>query len=147
METVNTDKIQGRFKKGQSGNPAGKPKGARHKTTLAVQALLDGEAEIITRKAIELAAGGDITAIRLCLERIAPAQKDSSVQIDIPAIASVGDSSRALAVIIEAVSHGEITPSEGDALAGLIEKCRKLMETELLETRIAALEGKAYHVT
>jgi len=33
-----------RWRKGQSGNPSGKPRGARHKATLAAQALLDGEA-------------------------------------------------------------------------------------------------------
>jgi hypothetical protein len=33
-----------RFQKGQSGNPAGKPKGARHKTTLMAERLTPGEA-------------------------------------------------------------------------------------------------------
>src|SRR5215204_4346329 len=56
----------GRFK---PGNP-GRPKGARHKTTLAIEALLDGEAEALTRKAIELAKAGDLVALRLCLDRI-----------------------------------------------------------------------------
>jgi hypothetical protein len=51
----------------QPGNP-GRPKGARHKTTLAIETLLEGEAETLTRKAIEMAKGGDITALRLCLE-------------------------------------------------------------------------------
>jgi hypothetical protein len=44
-----TDTKQGaRFLKGQSGNPSGRPRGARNKTTLAVEALLDGEAEALT---------------------------------------------------------------------------------------------------
>ena len=42
------------FAKGESGNPAGKPKGARHRVTLATETLLDGEAEGLTRKAIEM---------------------------------------------------------------------------------------------
>ena len=45
----------------QPGNP-GRPKGARHKTTLAIETLLEGEAETLTRKAIEMAKGGDMTA-------------------------------------------------------------------------------------
>jgi hypothetical protein len=57
------------FKKGRSGNPAGKPKGARHRATVAAEALLDGEAEGLTRKAIEMALAGDGTALRLCLDR------------------------------------------------------------------------------
>src|SRR5689334_3084270 len=60
----------GRFSKGQSGNPRGKPKGARHRSTLAAEALLDGEAEALTRKAIEMALAGESTALRLCLNRI-----------------------------------------------------------------------------
>ena len=56
------------------GNP-GKPKGARHKATLAVDALLDGEADAITRKAIEMAKAGDSIALRLCLDRIAPSAR------------------------------------------------------------------------
>ena len=69
--TANSEpKQRGGFQPGQSGNPAGKPKGARNKTTLAVEALLDGEAEALTRKAIERALEGDSVALRLCLERI-----------------------------------------------------------------------------
>jgi hypothetical protein len=61
-----TDTKQGaRFRKGQSGNPSGRPPGARNKTTLAAEALLDGEAEALTRKAIERALEGDTTALRL----------------------------------------------------------------------------------
>jgi hypothetical protein len=60
------------FKKGVSGNPAGKPPGSRNRTTLAVQALLDGEAERLTRKCVELALQGDSTALRLCMERLVP---------------------------------------------------------------------------
>jgi Family of unknown function (DUF5681) len=49
------------FEPGKSGNPAGKLKGTRNKTTMAVEALLDGEAETLTRKAIELAKAGELT--------------------------------------------------------------------------------------
>jgi hypothetical protein len=61
-----------RFKRGQSGNPSGRPKGARRRTTVAIEALLEGEGEALTRKAIELAKGGDMQALRLCMDRLAP---------------------------------------------------------------------------
>jgi hypothetical protein len=64
------------FKPGKSGNPSGKPKGARNKTTVAMEKLLDDDAATITSKAIELAKNGDLTALRLCLERIIPPRKD-----------------------------------------------------------------------
>ena len=52
------------------GNPAGKPKGVRNRATLAAEALLDGEAEALTRKAVEMALAGDVMALKLCLERL-----------------------------------------------------------------------------
>ena len=48
---------------------SGKPRGARHRVTQAMQALLDGEGEALTRKAIEMALSGDGLALRLCLDR------------------------------------------------------------------------------
>ena len=65
-ETTGAKQSPTRFQPGQSGNPKGRPPGSRNKTTMAVEGLLDGDAEAITRKAIEKAKGGDATMIRLC---------------------------------------------------------------------------------
>lgn len=138
--TENSGQIQGKFQKGQSGNPAGKPKGARHKTTLAVQALLDGEAENITRKAIEAAMAGDITAIRLVLERILPARKDSPITLELPAISNSSNVVELMQAVLDAVSNGEITPLEANALAGVVEQWRKTYESKELADRLALLE-------
>ena len=129
------------FEKGQSGNPTGRPKGARHKTTLAVQALLDGEAETLTRKAVELALAGDITALRLCLERIAPARKDSPVSIELPEIASTLDATETMAAVLGAVANGDITPSEGGEIAKLVDSYVKTIAAHEFEARLSALEG------
>src|SRR5260370_41564430 len=40
------------FEKGQSGNPAGRPPGVGKRATQAMQLLLDGEAQALTRKAV-----------------------------------------------------------------------------------------------
>ena len=74
----------GRFRPGQSGNPSGKPKGARNRLTLACEALLEGEGEALTRKAIELALDGDTVALRLCLDRICPPAKERPISIELP---------------------------------------------------------------
>ena len=136
MKTTNTGEIQGRFKKGQSGNPAGKPKGARHKTTIAVQALMDGEGEEITRKAIELAKGGDITAIRLCLDRLMPPSRQRAVSIDLKTITTAEDAAAAMAAIIDAASIGDLTTSEAQALAGLVEQQHKINADALREKKM-----------
>src|SRR5512144_1579141 len=95
--------------KGVSGNPKGRPKGARHKATRAAQALLDGEAQGLTRKAIELALGGDTVALRLCLERLIPACKERPLSFAFPEIKGAADLPAALARVLEAVAGGEIT--------------------------------------
>jgi hypothetical protein len=55
---MQTKKARGRpFEPGQSGNPSGRPKGARNKATVVIEALLEDEAEALIRKVIELALG------------------------------------------------------------------------------------------
>ncbi|WP_417733908.1 DUF5681 domain-containing protein [Roseovarius sp.] len=122
------------------GNP-GRPKGARHKATRAIEKLLDGEAEGLTRKAVEMALGGDTTALRLCLERIAPARRDSPVNFDLPPMKSAQDATGAAQAVLRAVSEGQLTPLEGASIMALVEAYRKTLETTELENRIAALEA------
>jgi len=129
-----------KFKTGQSGNPGGRPKGALNKTTLATQALLDGEAEALTRKAVELAKDGNPVALRLCLERLLPPRKDRHVNFTLPRIEGAHDLVKALGAILEAVARGEITPGEGQTLTAMLDGYRKGLETADLETRVAALE-------
>jgi len=129
-----------RFKKGQSGNPSGRPIGARNKTTLAVEALLEGEAENLTRAAINKALDGDTTALRLCLERICPVLKDRPVMLAIPSTDTAAGVVQTMNVIIAAVATGDLTPGEGQVLGSLVESQRRAIETENLERRVAALE-------
>ena len=131
------------FRKGQSGNPAGKPRGARNRTTTAVEALLDGEGEAITRKVIELAKAGDTTALRLCLERIAPVRKGRPVTFPLPAIETTGDVLKAIGAVATAMSTGALTPEEALTVAGVIELRRKAIETHEWNERLAALEAQA----
>lgn len=94
------------WKPGQSGNPEGRPKGARNKATLAAEALLDGEAETLTRKAVELALKGDTTALRLCLERILPPRRGRPITFTLPQVTNTGDLRAAALAILGAVSKG-----------------------------------------
>ncbi|MGK7753195.1 DUF5681 domain-containing protein [Roseovarius sp. C03] len=122
------------------GNP-GKPKGSRHRATQAVQELLDADGEALTRKAVELALDGDTTALRLCMERIAPARKDTPVNFDLPPMKTAQDASQAAQAVLKAVSEGQLTPLEGASVMALVEGYRKALETTELEQRIAALEA------
>jgi Family of unknown function (DUF5681) len=130
-----------KFEPGQSGNPAGKPRGARNKTTVAMEALLDGEAEIITKKAIELAKAGDGLALRLCIERIFPPRKDRPVEFDLPELKTASDAVAAHGAIVAAVSKGELTPSEASDIGQLVGNFARAFEISELEERIRRLEA------
>ena len=129
-----------KFKTGQSGNPGGRPKGALNKVTLATQALLDGEAEALTRRVVELAKDGNSMALRLCLERLLPPRKDRPINFDLPPLEGAQDLPRALKAILDAVAQGEITPGEGQTLTAMLDSYRKGLETTDLEARLTVLE-------
>ncbi|WP_292530432.1 DUF5681 domain-containing protein [Methylocystis sp.] len=133
---------RGRFPPGVSGNPAGRPKGARHRATLAVEALLEGEAEALSRKAIEMALAGDGVALRLCLERLLPARRDRPVSFDLPKIETAADATKATGAILSAVASGEVTPVEAESVSKIVEAHLKALEASEFEARLSALESK-----
>ncbi len=128
------------------GYPRGRPRGSRHTVSLAIENLLEGEAEALTRKAIQLALDGDLIALRLCLERLCSPVKQRPVRIEIPTVKSASEAVGAMTAVLESVSTGEITTGEGQALADMIERFRRVLETEELERRIGALEDKRENV-
>ena len=128
------------FKPGQSGNPAGKPKGTRNATTLALEALLDGQASALTQKAINLALAGDMAALRLCLDRILPPRKDSPVAFDLPEMRTLNDAVPAMGAIVKAVGQGDLTPTEAGELTKMVQAFAKIIETAELEERVRILE-------
>jgi hypothetical protein len=130
----------GRWKKGVSGNPAGRPTGTRNKSTMFLESLLQDQSEALVHKAVELALEGDTTALRLCLERICPPRKDRPIEFELPDMKDTEKVAMAPAAILEAVAHGQITPSEAVALAEIVQLQSKLLETADLARRVAELE-------
>jgi Family of unknown function (DUF5681) len=130
------------FPKGQSGNPNGRPVGARNQATLAAEALLDGEAEKLTRKAVVLALRGNVACLRLCLDRILAPRRERSAQFPFPALNSVVDASQAMAGIAGAVGRGELTPVEAAQLSHIVETYVRVIETTEIERRLQVLEER-----
>ena len=128
------------FQKGQSGNPNGRPVGARNKTTLAIEALLGGEAEALTRKVIELAKEGDIQAIRICMDRLCPPRKDRHVDFPLPALNEARDAVAAASAIVSAVASGDLTPSEAGELSRVVSAYARTLEAADFEERLRKLE-------
>jgi hypothetical protein len=102
--------------------------------------LLDGEAEELTRLCIEKAKGGDMVALRLCLERILPARKDRPVTVDLPKVTAASDLIAATAALTQAVASGDLTPSEGADISRMVTSTARAIEVVELEDRIRKLE-------
>ena len=133
-------KQAGRFARGQSGNPGGRPKGSRNITTLALETLLDGQATALTQKAIDLALTGDLAALRICLDRILPPRKDRPLTFDFPAITNAAEAAATMSAILAAVASGEITPTEASEIGKLVDSYVRAVEATELAARIERLE-------
>ena len=119
----------------------GRPKGSRNKATIAIESLLQGQAEALTQTAITRALGGDSVALRLCMERIAPVPKDQPVSFSLPKMKNVLDASEAAGLVLTAVSEGELTPIEASRVMGLVDSYRRTLELTEIEERLQALEN------
>lgn len=129
------------WKKGESGNPTGKPAGARNKATIMVQAIMERGAQEITDAVVTAAKGGDLSAARLVLERLLPPARERPIFLELPSTDTAEGVAQAQDAILQAVAAGELLPGEAATLAGVVEARRKAVETLELEQRIAALEG------
>ena len=119
----------------------GRPKGSRNKATIAIESLLHGQAEALTQIAVEKALEGDSVALRLCMERIAPAPKDQPVSFSLPKMHNAMDASEASVSVLTAVSNGDLTPIEATRVMSLIDSYRRTLELTEIEQRLQSLEA------
>src|SRR6516225_7306801 len=130
------------FEKGRSGNPAGRPRGSRNRSTLAAQLLLQGEAEALTRKAVELALGGDPTALRLCLDRLIAPHRERLVPLALPPMRKPADLAAAMESIAAAVARGVLAPAEAAELAKVVGTFANSIEMRDFDARLRELEAQ-----
>jgi hypothetical protein len=139
-------RVRGRpFEKGRSGNPVGRRIGCRNKTTIAAAALLAGEAEALTRKAVELALVGDPTALRLCIERVLPQCRERTVKFALPPIESAADIAPAMKAVTSALAGGLITPGEAATIAAVVDTFVRAIETSDFERRLQLVEADHFN--
>jgi hypothetical protein len=110
---INGRNTDGKF----SDRNGGRPKGSRNKATIAIESLLERQAEALTQTAISKALDGDSIALRLCLDRIAPPMKDKPVVFTLPQMQDAMDASKAAGSVLTAVSEGALTPIEGKCIS------------------------------
>jgi hypothetical protein len=130
------------FPRGVSGNPLGKPRGARHRITLLAEQIMQDDAEDVVRAVLTAAKAGDMVAARLILDRILPARRGRPIVFALPPVRTAADLPRALANIAAAVATGKLTPEEGQAVAAVLEVQRRGIELADHERRLEALEAR-----
>jgi multidrug efflux pump subunit AcrA (membrane-fusion protein) len=142
MSAQRKNAVKTRGKPFERGNP-GRPLGARHRVTRAVEALLEGQHEALTKKAIDKALEGDSVALRLCLDRLCPPRRDAPISIQLPPVRTAADAVEASAAVLAAVAAGEVTPDEGGRIMALLVSHKSIVEVGDLEARVVALEERA----
>lgn len=138
----NSKRVRGRpFEKGRSGNPAGRPRGSTNRATRSAAVMLDGEVEVLIRKAVALGLEGDVKALRLCLERIIAPRRERPLHLDLPPIQDAADAAAAMGIITSAVAEGRIAPGEAVEVGKLIEIFLRAIEATDFDRRLSLLEA------
>jgi hypothetical protein len=126
---------EGRWRKGVSGNPAGRPRGARNQATRMAEALLDAASAMLTNKAIEAAMDGDAVALRFCLARSLAPRRFAPLDLALPPFDTQQDLSLAMAAVGKATAEGEIGSEQALHLACLIDAARHAIQARDAEFR------------
>jgi hypothetical protein len=130
------------FQQGESGNPAGRPRGARNRRSLAAESMFDRDGPEIIRQLIDLAKEGDIAAIRLCVDRICPRPRDRPVSFELPHVSTAADTIAAMGAIMEAIGDGDLSPHEAAELTKVVTGLSHAIVTAELEQRLRGVEEK-----
>jgi hypothetical protein len=130
-----------KFQPGRSGNPAGKVRGTKHRVTILAERLMADDAQDVVRTVIAAAKGGDMSACKLVLDRIAPIRRGAPIKFTLPELATASDLPAAIAIITKQVANGTLSLEEGSMVAGMLEARRKALETAELGERIARIEA------
>jgi Family of unknown function (DUF5681) len=135
-------KLEMKFEKGESGNPNGRPLGARNKRTIAAEKLFEDKAEDLAKVAVGLAEDGHAMALRLCLERVCAPKKSRPVQFELPALKTAADAVTAVGTVAEALAAGDLSAAEAADLAKFVQGFAHTLTTADLAQRVARLEEK-----
>jgi Family of unknown function (DUF5681) len=126
-----------KFKPGQSGNPAGKPKGAKDRRT-ELRALLAPHAHELIDKVVALAKSGDTTALRILIDRLIPPIKARDEAVTVADLdGSVVNQGM---TVLKALAAGEITPEQAATMISVVATQARITEVGELERRIESLE-------
>ncbi|BCG63899.1 MAG: hypothetical protein methR_P1645 [Methyloprofundus sp.] len=121
------------FKKGQSGNPSGRPK----KDMANLKPLLAKHGESVLQKVIDAALGGDLTACKLVLDRLYPAIKPQAIPVNVPIGETLPETGNN---IVTETMTGNVAPDIGASLITALSNQAKLVEFTELSQRLERIE-------
>jgi hypothetical protein len=131
--------MAGEFQKGQSGNPAGRPKGIPDRRT-ALRALLEPHADKLVAKAVSLALEGDSSALRMCMDRLIHPMKAKDDKVELGVLkGTLAEQGRA---VLNAAGLGEITPDQAATLIQAVATQARIVDISDLEERLERLEAQ-----
>ena len=130
-----------RFKPGKSGNPKGKPKGARDRRSVWREKL-GGELDAILERVVAAAKAGDMQAISLILSRTCPPLRPRGEPVPLPALGKAKSFSELARAILAAIAAGDLSPDQGSDLLGALVSATKIVESDELAARLTALEQR-----
>ncbi len=131
-------KPNNQFTKGQSGNPAGRPKGSGLSAQL--RAAIEQDAPSIIKAMIEQAKAGDMQAAKVLLDRVLPALKPESQAIHLPELVEAGTMAEKARAAIDAAGAGAVSPSAASDLVAAIAGLARVVETTELQQRLESIE-------
>jgi hypothetical protein len=125
----------------EPGNP-GRPPGSKNRTTRLIEELLEGQAESLGRKFIDLALAGNPRCLQAALDRLLPKRHGRTLDFELPPINNIQDISAAMAAIGAGLTAGRLTPEEADHVIAYLRSFEKHLELRDLVARLEAIEER-----
>ena len=132
----------GKFERGRSGNPHGRPAGSRNRASVILDVIAEDHAAELLRTVLQRARRGDLQAAALIFSRVWPIRK-ARMRFDLPSLNRAADLPHALAAVVAAVSNGLLSPDEAAAVATVLNAQRAAIELVEIEQRLRGLEQRA----
>ena len=144
MEQQTRTRNGGQFQKGQSGNPAGRRKGVQNKLSRKIIERIADNRDALLDVLVAKALDGDMAAMKLCIERLCPPQKEFPLPaMTLPEMEGAEDLPRATAALLKAAASGGVTPSALAAMTAVVKAHVEAVQTADLAERIRMLEQGA----
>jgi len=128
-----------RFKKGQSGNPKGRPKGIVDRRSRYL-GLIEQDIPDVVEQVVSAALGGDIAACKLLMDKVVPSVRPTTPALTV--LPSRGSAAMQSKAVVEAMLSGSLSPDQAAIAVSVLVDHARLCELTELEARLVNLEGR-----